>query len=85
MGASGKLLTKNWENYGGGKIENVDLHPTPPYTPGPGPLSTGGIGGRGRGGLGSSGPDLSAEAVRGECAGSVDYTLRHGQKSNIHL
>ena len=36
MGASGKLLTKNRKNYGGGKIENVDLHPTPPYTPGPG-------------------------------------------------
>ena len=32
-----RVLTKNWENYGGGKIENVDLHPTPPYTPGPGP------------------------------------------------
>ena len=41
MGASGKLLTKNGENYGGGKIENVDLHPIPPYTPGPGSRALG--------------------------------------------
>ena len=45
MAASGKLLTKNGENYGGGKIENVDLHPTPPYTPGPGTRALGYRGG----------------------------------------